>query len=515
MKRFNFKKIHLFILSIISLLATLFQVFMSNEVNKIIDMVKSQDNITILYHVIIAILSIAIYQIFSVIKSRYANKLIRKQIKLLKRELFSSFYNSSPSTKSKYVSIFCNDINLIEDKYYMSTLKIVESISIIIIVFIALSYINVFIALAVLLILIFNMLIGALGQKSINEKIQSLSTSYEKEMDILDNYFEGYITIKSLKLEELAIDKYNNKCNELEDNKYNFSVKIDTTNNIFEGFSFFNIIIITFISSFFIQQELITLGSLISITIYANILFSIFPLLIMSIIELISSKSIFIKVIDLINTEHIHLTSKEFKTLTIEHLNISLDNKNIIKDFNYIFNKGDKICIIGDNGTGKTTLINSICKLVNYDGKILYNNSDINTIDIFNDIKYIPQKPFLFSESIEFNILLGNKNIDKDYLKYVLDNLGLTEIYFKRKNETIGNDKINISGGEKQKISIARMLLQNPKVLIMDESLSMVDEKGRKTITEFLLKQKFTLIHITHNKELINMYDKIINFNNI
>ena len=93
--------------------------------------------------------------------------------------------------------------------------------------------------------------------------------------------------------------------------------------------------------------------------------------------------------------------------------------------------------------------------------------------------------------------------------------MGLTEIYFKRKDEIIGNDKINISGGEKQKISIARMLLQNPKVLIMDESLSMVDEKGRKTITEFLLKQKFTLIHITHNKELINMYDKIINFNNI
>lgn len=197
-------------------------------------------------------------------------------------------------------------------------------------------------------------------------------------------------------------------------------------------------------------------------------------------------------------------------------------SKFIFKKLNITIRKGEKIGIIGESGTGKTTFINLVFGLLNPTKGVVLNyglNIKYNLDKWHNFIGYVPQNVFLFDDTIKNNIALGidknkiNKMQIKDLLKFLkLDSL----IKINNSNQEIGERGKRISGGQGQRIGLGRALYRKPQFLILDEATNSLDNKIEKKILNkiFKLKEK-TIILITHKKELLKYCDRVINLNKI
>lgn len=200
--------------------------------------------------------------------------------------------------------------------------------------------------------------------------------------------------------------------------------------------------------------------------------------------------------------------------ITIKKLNFGFKSE-LYNGLNYEFKKGMIYSVTGYNGKGKSTLIDLICGLYrnSFRGEILINDININNINIstlYNDkISYCLQKPILLNSSIKENMTFGN-----EFNIFELNNL-ITG--FKLEN-LINNEKLNrnldnnLSGGEKQKISIIRSLLKKSDLLILDEPTSNLDQESKEFLLEYLNKIKVNkiIIIVTHDIAVINYSDKIL-----
>lgn len=202
-----------------------------------------------------------------------------------------------------------------------------------------------------------------------------------------------------------------------------------------------------------------------------------------------------------------------FQNVSFKYPNTS---KDVLKSVNFLFKKGDKIGITGETGSGKTTLINLISGLLKpAKGKI-----GINTINEINfdkyklNIGYVSQSVYLSDDSIYFNISLNENNSkkDKDRTKRLLGILNLNK--FKKSSKlSIGERGSKISGGQIQRIGIARALFQKPSMLILDEATSALDEKTEKKILKYIFEnfKESIIIFCTHKKKLLRYCNKVIN----
>ncbi len=197
-------------------------------------------------------------------------------------------------------------------------------------------------------------------------------------------------------------------------------------------------------------------------------------------------------------------------------------NKKILNNVNINIKKGEKIGIIGKTGSGKSTFINLFCGLLNCDtGKIEINNKNINEIltQWQNIIGYVPQSVSIIDESILFNITLENdvKKIDLNKVEEVLKIVELHDHIYNMPNnvyELAGENGVNLSGGQCQRLGIARAIYRDPSIIILDEATSSLDEETENLILEKLFKNvdKKTIISISHRKSSLKNYDKIIEF---
>ncbi len=197
-------------------------------------------------------------------------------------------------------------------------------------------------------------------------------------------------------------------------------------------------------------------------------------------------------------------------------------DKNIISRFNYTFEKGKIYGIVGNNGTGKSTLIDLIIGLrYSYCGRISYNNIDMKDIDMYqlrkNHISLVEQEPVLLQDTVKNNIIFGLDKHDDDYLNNLCEDFGITDLLYSRVNDSgniISENNTNVSGGEKQKISLIKSLLKNPDMLILDEPISALDISTVNKLKEYLLKIKHSkiILIISHNNSIMDIVDNTISF---
>ncbi|AOY74980.1 ABC transporter ATP-binding protein [Clostridium formicaceticum] len=173
-------------------------------------------------------------------------------------------------------------------------------------------------------------------------------------------------------------------------------------------------------------------------------------------------------------------------------------------------------CIVGESGSGKTTLLKLLNKLISCDyGEIFYENQslkEINSVDLRRNVVMLPQYPAIFGGSIKDNLLIGLKFSEKqpisdDKLFQVLEVVKL--------NKKLDEDAEKLSGGEKQRIALARVILMEPEVLLLDEPSSALDEDTEHIIIDALVnytkQNNKTLIMVTHSKKVANDFsDEII-----
>ena len=205
-----------------------------------------------------------------------------------------------------------------------------------------------------------------------------------------------------------------------------------------------------------------------------------------------------------------------FESLKIENLDYSYGEKSILNKFSFEIFKKDKVVISGESGTGKTTLCDIILGLQeNFKGKILINDSDkiIFSQQWKKIISYVPQNIFLIDDTILKNIVFDqniNGRSEKDVEKLL--EIVCLDKEFSDINRNIGELGVKISGGQKQRLAIARALFNEPQVIVLDEATGGIDKFTEKNIINNILKHSpnITIIMVTHRFNESLVFDKII-----
>ena len=197
-----------------------------------------------------------------------------------------------------------------------------------------------------------------------------------------------------------------------------------------------------------------------------------------------------------------------------------IDNKNILlKSVNLEIKKNSQIGLIGQSGSGKSTIIDIICGFQrNKHSKLIVDGTNVLTSKFLenwqNSIGYVPQDIIIFNQSLRENILFGSdRNILNDKnLKSLIKRVDLEKFLKKTKNglsQILTQDGQNISGGEKQRIGIARALINEPELIILDEATSGLDYETENNILKTIKKLKKTSIIVSHRPNALKNCDKI------
>lgn len=189
-----------------------------------------------------------------------------------------------------------------------------------------------------------------------------------------------------------------------------------------------------------------------------------------------------------------------------------------ICDINLVIPTGKTTAIIGPSGAGKSTIADMIIGLITpTNGCIMVDDNDLNPENIINwrnQIGYVAQDPFLFNDTIRNNLLAANSNADEQDIKKVLQMAAAEKIISKLKDglETVVGDRgVKLSGGEKQRLSLARALLSKPSLLILDEATSNLDSENEELIQNSIekLHGKMTILIVAHRLSALKKADNI------
>lgn len=376
-----------------------------------------------------------------------------------------------------------------------------------------------------IIILITNLLITIMSMfnvKKLNRESKlAIDTSTEYNNILIDGIY-GLTSIKHSCSELYLKNKLsvNLKDKLLKEKKYSLSLKKYNTLKL-SILSLSRILINLYLVNKIYQQKFTFEEFLIIITLI-EIILSSSSNIVESFMELSFIKNLFNKANDFYNIPLSNIVSnKNFRNGDIKFKNINynyISNYPLIKNFTTTIKQGEKVIIKGESGTGKSTLCKLLYQEINeFSGKISIGNLNIKTIDSIdyqNNVVYSSQVEKIFSASIKENILLG-KEIEKERLDKIIETCELNRVLKKR---VLGLDTMlfsggeELSGGERQLIILARALTRNFNILILDETLSEVNDELEDKILKNIFKtyKDKTIIYVTH-KNNKNYFSRVIN----
>lgn len=275
---------------------------------------------------------------------------------------------------------------------------------------------------------------------------------------------------------------------------------------------------------YFINSGMMTIGELISVCVVIGMLqwpYIAISELVIIIIEIRQATKRVLEISDRKPEVNNDLAEYDFEfNDSIEFKNFSFlyDDKNVLENINFKINKGETIGIVGKTGSGKTTLIKQLLRLYPVEkGSLLLDNQGIEKYydySVREKMGYAPQEYQLFSKTIKDNILFYRENLEDNLEQaLILSDIKKDIENFKDGiNTLVGENGISLSGGQKQRLGIARAILANPDILILDDSLSAVDANTEKTIIENIKnhRQGKTNIIVSHRISAVRHADKIL-----
>ena len=524
----------LFIVTIlVSVIASLGYVFMAILLQQLLDIAVGKDMQQFVRMVLFSIFYFAVLGIFLYLQSLLSKKVICKIMRQIRSDVFRGTVDHSIEDFNKkntadYISIITNDVKMIEDNFLLPLFEVVQYAVIFTASFLLMVYFDIIVTVCVIVAIAIMFLIPSFLGNSLEKRQKKYSSKLADFTVSLKDILSGFEIIKSYSMKRYVIQRFNKENDETINSKYSVDRLLALNEGVSSFLALMVQIVVLFLSAYFIITGRITVGTLLGMvqvsSNLANPLVMIFTNVpkiksIQPIVEKLQSISKY----PLSHSKKEHISSFDFCICT-KDLGFSYDKqKEVLNEINCTIEKGKKYVVVGKSGCGKSTLIKLLAGYYSdYAGTIKYDNRELNLLDR-NDIaqlsSIIHQNIYMFDETIQDNICLH-----EDYPQEKIDNVvmesGLSEFISELPEGLlyqVGENGANLSGGQKQRIAVARALIRNKPILILDEGTSAVDMQTAYDIENRLLKiNDLTIITITHHlrKELLEKYDEIICMDN-
>ena len=432
------------------------------------------------------------------------------------------------------MALFTNDLQVIRQSFGMGTVMIVDAIFLGVLALYRMFEANwmlaIFSLVPMMLISIVSFVIGRVMQK----RFKARQEAYDSLSDFSQENFSGISVIKAFVKEIQEIRHFKKVNQENYDKNIEYAKYSTILNVLLAAIISTTIAILLGGGAYFvingINDDVFTPGELVAFIAYFDTL--VWPL--MAVGQLMNmraqAKASYQRISELLDTP-IEIVDNE--TVSVDNIQGKIEFKNlnftypdgsnlVLKDISFTINQGEMVGIIGKTGCGKTTIVDLLLRTYN----IEHNQIFIDDIDIMQipfkkvreSIGYVPQDNFLFSDTIANNIGFATKTYNTEMLE---EAARLADVHnsisaFNAKYGTmLGERGVTLSGGQKQRVSIARALLKNPAILILDDSVSAVDTKTEDNILNNLkeLREGKTTIVIAHRISTVESLDKIILMN--
>lgn len=475
--------------------------------------------------IIISIITI-ISSIFKVlIESKYTSSVKQtlryRLIRGIEKLPFNKF---STNDRAKYISMFNNDINMVTEDYYKNLLDIIGCAATIIFSLSALLSINIWMAIIILvssILMTFNSkLFSGIAQK----RKLAYADSLKKYNGFVNDFLEGINIIKTYNFSILSIKKMDLASGDVGKSEYSsgkVGAMVYGVSGVLQKLKDFLIISLGVI---FILNGKMTSGDLLA-TVQLSEVIAVPMEYIAMLLNIRSSIKPVREGLEeyMISTEDNKIDAKKsfdsIKKIEMKNVSFSVNGIEILKNINLGFEAGKKYLILGDSGSGKSTILKMLSKMEDgYKGSILVDGEELKNIDssdYYSKVCQVFQSPFLFQMDILNNITL-NKEVESSKVSRLVNSLNLSNLLGRFGHQLLNPEKIDaLSGGEKQRIALGRALARNCSFYLLDEVTSALDKENSTLIERLLLKSKCCIINVSHkpSEELLDSYDKIIRIN--
>lgn len=415
-----------------------------------------------------------------------------------------------------------NDLDTVRDTISHVALSIFVDLPLTLISLVVLYFINNSLFIIGLIMLVLYIIVIFVFKPLFEKMIDDIQMKKSESTSYMVESISSFETIKGLHIEKNIKNKFENKYVNLLESIYKFqnmyffqSTIKDLINNI--GF-----VLILLFGSMFVLENKMSIGSM--LTFNSLLLYFLEP--IKNIINLDSNikeaKNAIRRVLEISiqNKENGFVDFEAKGNIRISNLTFSFNDRDIVLNkLSLNIEENSKVIVLGESGSGKSTLFKILLKYYKVDNnKVYLNDIDINNYTqkaINKSIVYFGQNELLYNDTIYNNIVFDSA-LEKDILKVnkicMLDSFIDSKLGF---NALIEENGFNFSGGEKQRIMLARTLLRKFNILIIDEGLNQVDIKMERKILKNLIKEykDKTIIFISHRLDNKDLFDNIINFN--